>query len=205
VAARARDVLGAPAEVVEDLLPLGHLGDGQRDTGGPGADDVLDALGVDRLLGAPGGASRLGLVVARDVLDGLTLDLHSALVQGQLHPPVEDGPDVGEGAGEGPEPQHRDLPGLGPEHGGEAKTGHGAGAGQGQDVATRECAHRGSSALMWGWVAVHADVVRGENRSCRATCQVGRPSLIGSPYPPRPMRDHLRWPERPKGSEVGVR
>ena len=151
VTARARDVLGAAAEVVEDLLPLGHLGDGQRDARGPGPDDVLHAVGVHRLLGPARGAARLGLVVAGDVLDGLALDLHAALVQRQLHPTIEHGAHIGERAGEGPEAQHGHFLCLGPQHGGKAEPrGRGGGAAQFQHVPSSEFAHDRSSALGCG-------------------------------------------------------
>ena len=81
MAAGARDVFGPPAEVVEHLLPLGDLRDRQRDARRPRPDDELRTIGVDGLLGATRGAARLRLVVTRDVLDRLALDLHPTLLE----------------------------------------------------------------------------------------------------------------------------
>ncbi len=123
MAPRARDVLGAAREVVEDLLALGDLRHGQRHARRPGADDVLRALAVDGLLGPSRRRAGLGLVVAGDVLDRAARGLHAPLLERHLHAPVEDGADVGEGPGERPQPEHHDVLALGPEHPGHAEDG----------------------------------------------------------------------------------
>jgi hypothetical protein len=156
---------------VEGLLSLGDLRHGQGDARGPGADDVFHAVGVDGLLGAARGAARLGLVVARDVLDGLALDLHAALVEGHLHAAVEDRAHVGEGTGEGPEAEHGNLFLLGPEHSGKGKSRRRGGAAQLEHVPSSEFAHRGSSSILG--VRCDRAVRWGENRPKPRRCQVG--------------------------------
>ena len=109
MAARAGDVLGAAAEVVQHFLALRHFRYRERDAGGPRADHKARAFAVDRFFGAPGRGPGLRRAVARDVLDRLAEDLHAALFERHAHAAVVERPDIGKGSGLVPEAKDHDL------------------------------------------------------------------------------------------------
>src|SRR5207237_2893078 len=94
MAARAGDVLGAAAEVVQDFLALRHFRHRERDARGPRADHEARPFAVDRLFGAPGGGPGLRRAVARDVLDRLAEHLHAALFERHAHAAVVEWADI---------------------------------------------------------------------------------------------------------------
>src|SRR3989442_9993174 len=126
---------------MHDLLALGDLRHGERDARGPGADDELCALGVDRFFRAAGRRAGLGAAVARDVPDRPAEDLHAALLERHPHAAVVERPDVGKGAGLIPQPEDYDLLRLRAQDRGKAQTRAGGRQPSGfQDVSSPEIA-----------------------------------------------------------------